>query len=127
MRKTYNIKDINIGKLHRAVELLSISGFTGISMDDQVHIDFDERDSLTKTEQKKVDELVESCTAMSLVDSIREMREPLLTEADWRMNKAVDNDEQEMIIAIKLYRSQLRDITTQELNNLIWPNKPWEQ
>lgn len=127
MRKTYNIKNVNIGKLHKAVESLSINGFTGISMDDEVHIDFDERDSLTKAEQKKLDELIELHTSASLIDAIREMREPLLAEADWRFNKAVDNNDQQMVDAIKLYRNQLRDITTQELNNLIWPNKPWEQ
>jgi hypothetical protein len=127
MRKSYSIKDANISKLHKLVESLSIKGFVGISMDEEVHIEFFERGSLTKTEQGKLDALIESYANIVLIDDIRKMREPLLEEADWRFNKAVDNDEQDMVNAIKLYRNQLRDMTKQELNNLIWPNKPWEQ
>lgn len=128
MRKSYPIREASLSKLHTSVDKLGLSGFCGISMDnEEIHIEFDERNPLTKTELKKLDTLIESYIDPIHIEDVREMREPLLAEADWRMNKAVDNDEQEMVIAIKLYRSQLRDITTQELNNLIWPNKPWEQ
>jgi hypothetical protein len=127
MRKTYNLKDVNIGKLHDAVNLLAIDGFAGISIDTGIHMEFPDRESLTKTEQKKLDTLMESYVDPVYIEDVRKMREPLLEEADWRFNKAVDNDEQDMVNAIKLYRNQLRDMTKQELNNLIWPNKPWEQ
>jgi hypothetical protein len=127
MRKTYSLKDVNIVKLHNAIEALSISGFAGISMDSEIHVEFADRDSLTKTELKKLDTLIESYVDPIHIEDVKKMREPLLEEADWRFNKAVDNDEQDMVNAIKLYRNQLRDMTKQELNNLIWPNKPWEQ
>lgn len=127
MRRTYTFKDVNIVKLHNAVEELSINGFTGISIDNEIHIEFANTESLTKAELKKLDVLIESYVDPIHIEDVRRMREPLLAEADWRFNKAVDNDDQQMVDAIKLYRNQLRDITTQELNNLIWPNKPWEQ
>jgi hypothetical protein len=127
MRKTYNLKDVNIGKLHDAVNLLAIDGFAGISIDTGIHMEFPDRESLTKTEQKKLDTLMESYVDPIYIEDVRKMREPLLEEADWRFNKAVDSDDQQMVDAIKLYRNQLRDMTKQELNNLIWPNKPWEQ
>ena len=126
MRKSYNFKNIDIAKLHNAIDSLSIDGFNGVSMDSEIHIEFSQRESLTKTELKKLDTLIESYVDPIYVEDVRKMREPLLEEADWRFNKAVDNNDQQMVDAIKVYRNQLRDMTTQDLNNLLWPTKPWE-
>lgn len=126
MRKTYSLNSVDIVKLHNAVESLSINGFVGVSIDNEVHLEFADRESLTKTELKKLDTLIESYVDPIYVEDVRKMREPLLEEADWRFNKAVDNNDQQMVDAIKVYRNQLRDMTTQDLNNLLWPTKPWE-
>ena len=126
MRKSYNFKNIDIAKLHNAIDSLSIDGFNGVSMDSEIHIEFSQRESLTKTELKKLDTLIESYVDPIYVEDVRKMREPLLEEADWRFNKAVDNNDQQMVDAIKVYRNQLRDMTTQDLSNLLWPTKPWE-
>ena len=126
MRKSYELKKVSLRKLYSAVESLSLDGFDGISMDSEIHVEFVGRESLTKTEQKKLDSLMESYIDPIYLEDVRKMREPFLSEADWRFNKAVDANDEEMANKIKMYRNELRDITKQELTNLVWPNKPWE-
>tara|TARA_X000001036_G_scaffold108723_1_gene101891 strand:- start:1523 stop:1822 length:300 start_codon:yes stop_codon:yes gene_type:complete len=54
--------------------------------------------------------------------SLRSRREPLLEEADWEINKKIDNNED--ATSWKVYRQALRDITSGDLNNPNWPTKP---
>jgi hypothetical protein len=55
---------------------------------------------------------------------IRKRRQPLLSEVDWRIQRALDEGED----ATQLieYRRALRDITKQESpDTVVWPTKPW--
>ena len=54
--------------------------------------------------------------------SLRSRREPLLEEADWQINKKIDNNED--ATSWRVYRQLLRDITSGDLNNPIFPTKP---
>ena len=52
-------------------------------------------------------------------DIIRKRRNRELSETDWMANSDVT-----MTDAWKTYRQSLRDITTQDINNITWPTKP---
>ena len=54
--------------------------------------------------------------------SLRSRREKLLVEADWQINKKIDNNED--ATSWRVYRQALRDITSGDLNNTIFPTKP---
>ena len=58
------------------------------------------------------------------LDKIREVRAPLLIEADHLVNLALDKDLD--IVPFRQYRQALRDITEQyqELSDVVWPVKP---
>ena len=58
------------------------------------------------------------------LDKIREVRAPLLIEADHLVNLALDKDLD--IVPFRQYRQALRDITEhyQELADVVWPVKP---
>ena len=54
---------------------------------------------------------------------LREQRQPLLEEADYKINTLVDNNQDSS--AWRTYRQQLRDITeASDLKNAKFPNKP---
>nr|WP_255940658.1 phage tail assembly chaperone [Vibrio campbellii] len=55
---------------------------------------------------------------------MREVRAPLLIEADHLVNLALDKDLD--IVPFRQYRQALRDITEQyqELSDVVWPVKP---
>ena len=55
---------------------------------------------------------------------VREMREPLLIEADYLVNVALDNNVD--ITPFRQYRQALRDITQTytNLDDVVWPQKP---
>jgi hypothetical protein len=54
---------------------------------------------------------------------LREQRQPLLEEADYKINTLVDNNKDAS--AWRTYRQQLRDITkASDLENAKFPNKP---
>ena len=56
-------------------------------------------------------------------ESLRNRREPLLFEADYKINTLVDNGGDAS--AWRKYRQELRDITkASDLNNVTFPNKP---
>ena len=56
-------------------------------------------------------------------ENIRFEREPLLQEADYKINTLVDNNQDAS--AWRTYRQELRDITkASDLNNVTWPTKP---
>ena len=55
---------------------------------------------------------------------VRSKRDKLFVEADWRMQRAMDNGED--IAPLIAYRRALRDITKQESpSKVVWPDKPW--
>jgi hypothetical protein len=69
----------------------------------------------------KFKELHTECQARE----IRKQREPLLTQADFAINKAIDKGED--ATHLRVYRQALRDITTTFVNDLVnvsWPVKP---
>lgn len=106
---------------------LKISGYTGIGGNrDQITIFFEEGKKLTSAELKKLDNAVKNYKHKPSFNSIRAQRVPLLSEADWRFNKAIDENNLELLEAIKKYRIELRDITLQDRSQLVWPEKPWE-
>ena len=55
--------------------------------------------------------------------SLRSERESLLTEAEYKINTLVDNNQDAS--AWRTYRQNLRDITkAEDLDNVTWPTKP---
>ena len=57
------------------------------------------------------------------LDQLRIDREPLLKEADYKINTLVDNGEDAS--AWRKYRQELRDITkTSDIDNVTFPTKP---
>lgn len=68
-------------------------------------------------------ELIDQKSRRAL-DSIRKMRNDLLLDADFAINKAEDNGKPSK--ALREYRQALRDITSQPgyPSNIIWPTKP---
>ncbi|MNL78966.1 hypothetical protein D3C87_2054750 [compost metagenome] len=57
--------------------------------------------------------------------AVRAEREPLLIEADHRINAAVDKGED--ATALRAYRQALRDVTEppNTPNSFTWPTRPW--
>lgn len=116
---------LNIKQLDELVRKLNLSGFCGVATRDQeLVLVFDERDDLTTSEKKKVDSLLKNYSFVPELLDIRLDRKPLLLEADWRINKAEDMGED--TVELRKYRQALRDITSQDLSDLKWPEKPWE-
>ena len=75
-------------------------------------------------EQRKKDEqqAIDDAPKYKLME-IRSDREPLLLEADHKINTLVDNGGD--ATAWRKYRQELRDITkASDLNNITWPTKP---
>jgi hypothetical protein len=105
---------------------LSDVGYCGASMDDEFVKLFFEKQKLTASEDKKIQSLIDKYIPKASIKKIREIRKPLLEEADWKFNKAIDEDDLELRAKIKEYRKQLRDITLQDRSKLMWPEKPWE-
>ncbi|NOI20779.1 hypothetical protein F0223_21380 [Vibrio coralliilyticus] len=58
------------------------------------------------------------------LEQLREARKPLLVEADYLVNVALDNGVD--IAPFRHYRQQLRDITQTHntLKDVVWPQKP---
>ncbi|NRF16319.1 phage tail assembly chaperone [Vibrio coralliilyticus] len=58
------------------------------------------------------------------LEQLREARKPLLAEADYLVNLALDNGVD--IAPFRQYRQQLRDITQTHntLKDVVWPQKP---
>lgn len=58
-----------------------------------------------------------------LKQMLRDERQPLLEEADYKINTLVDNNQD--AAAWRTYRQQLRDITNaSDLENVTFPSKP---
>ncbi|MAK51360.1 phage tail assembly chaperone [Marinobacter sp.] len=53
---------------------------------------------------------------------LRNQRKELLEEADWQINKKIDNNQD--ATSWRTYRQALRDITSGDVDNPTWPTKP---
>tara|TARA_R100001443_G_scaffold115264_1_gene132643 strand:- start:862 stop:1149 length:288 start_codon:yes stop_codon:yes gene_type:complete len=53
---------------------------------------------------------------------LRNKRKELLEEADWQINKKIDNNQD--VTSWRTYRQALRDITSGDVDNPTWPTKP---
>ena len=53
---------------------------------------------------------------------LRNQRKELLEEADWQINKKIDNNQD--ATSLRTYRQALRDITSGDVDNPTWPTKP---
>jgi len=127
MRKSYpRPQKVDLLQVSTAISTLELDGFAGVSLDaDELHLEFsDERKKFTATEIKKLDAAIAAYEYKMPLPEVRAMREPLLLEADWRINKAEDMGED--TTELRKYRQALRDITSQDLSDLKWPKKPWE-
>lgn len=81
---------------------------------------------LTTEDQKEKTKLEKTWTDSKderLKQILREQRQSLLEEADYKINKLVDNNQDAS--AWRTYRQQLRDITNaSDLENVTFPSKP---
>lgn len=114
--------------LHEQLLALGIASYKGLCLNgDEAHVIFEEsKTKFTATETKKLEQLFDNYIPKLSLSKVRELREPLFTEADWRFNKALDESDTKLAEAIKQYRKQLRDITLIENTSLLeWPQKPW--
>ena len=55
-------------------------------------------------------------------EKFRNQRKKLLEEADWQINKKIDNNQD--ATSWRTYRQALRDITSGDVDNPTWPTKP---
>ncbi len=72
----------------------------------------------------EADKVITDHNSAKELDAIRAYRAPLLIEADYLVNIALDNGVD--IAPYRQYRQQLRDITQtyQTLKDVVWPQKP---
>lgn len=81
---------------------------------------------LTTSEQNEINAREQNWTDTQderLKQVLREQRQPLLEEADYKINTLVDNNQDAS--AWRTYRQQLRDITNaSDLENVTFPSKP---
>lgn len=81
---------------------------------------------LTNSEQNEINAREQNWTDTQderLKQVLREQRQTLLEEADYKINTLVDNNQDAS--AWRTYRQQLRDITNaSDLENVTFPSKP---
>ena len=83
-----------------------------------VELTTEDKKEKTKLEKDWVDSKDDRLKQM-----LREQRQPLLEEADYKINTLVDNNQDAS--KWRTYRQQLRDITkASDLENAKFPNKP---
>lgn len=129
MHIRYTLNDsCDFESLNEHIVNLKIKDFIGIAAERNcVTVYFEEsKTKLTSSEQKKLDALLLNYKDIPGLVKVRKAREPLLLEADWRILKAEDDQDKELELRIREYRKKLRDITSQNPTDLIWPEKPWE-
>jgi hypothetical protein len=117
---------VNFQQLNELISKLNISGFTGTAYNgEDLLVTFEREKDLSPSQISKLNSIIENYVYEPSLGEIRALRRPLLEEADWRFNKAIDEDNLELVEAIKKYRTELRDITLQDRSQLVWPEKPW--
>lgn len=67
--------------------------------------------------------LKRTTTPPRTIDNVRKTRNMLLAASDWTQN-ADSPLTAEKRAEWSAYRQALRDITEQDINNIIWPNQP---
>lgn len=79
---------------------------------------------LNDEQESAIKSIVDASLRFPFWNDVRRQRASLLFEADWRINRAMDNGE-DVALLIE-YRRALRDITKQESpDTVVWPTKPW--
>jgi hypothetical protein len=129
MRRSYPKPPIfDITQLAEQITSLGIADFCGLSFDaNELHLEFDDKKTkFIATETKKLDAAVAGYVYKPSFETIRALRKPLLDEADWRILRAEDANDPEALLALRVYRQALRDVTLQDAAKLEWPKKPWE-
>jgi hypothetical protein len=118
-------KTINIQQLWRKLLLLQVEALKYIMLSPTgVLIYLHEDKELSEQDSDRMKACVHSYEVYPDLLELRMMREPLLQEADWRINRAQDNMED--TTALVAYRKALRDITKNyEDGPVEWPAKPW--
>ena len=127
MRLTFqNQGRCDLMNLHSALMAANIPGITGVSANpDMIYVELPMRDKVTDAEFSAIQQIVDLCIAVPGWDDARKKRMFLLGEADWRIQRAEDN--QQDSAPLRAYRQALRDITKQsDPDNVVWPVKPWE-
>ena len=80
--------------------------------------------SLSGDQLIAIGSIVETCLSLPYWNDVRQERVTLLHEADWRIQRAMDDGDD--ITPLIAYRRALRDITKQESPSaVVWPEKPW--
>lgn len=118
--------DVNLADLNSKVSSLAIQKLGNfIIRGDDLFIQSESVDyKLSKANFDKIKKLVDLSIEEKKYSLVRKQRRPLLQEVDWRINKAEDMGEDTK--QLRKYRQELRDITSQDLSELKWPEKPWE-
>jgi hypothetical protein len=118
-------KQIDLMAVHAAASSANLPGFLGVTLfENKLNFGFQRQGGLTKEELVLVSDIFESHKNLLRWDDIRSKRQSLFAEADWRIQRALDEGED----ATQLieYRRALRDITKQESpDTVVWPTKPW--
>ena len=116
---------VDLYAVHSAVMSANIPGVTGVSRDyDVLHVEIPFRDALTDAEAQAIEQMIEAHKAIPSWDEVRRARQPLLLEADWRIERALDLGDD--AAELRAYRQTLRDVTKQpDPHNVAWPAKPW--
>jgi hypothetical protein len=108
-----------------ALRSINLPSFGGLScFGKRLLVVFDEGTELSEAQVEAVGAIVNSLADTNDWFPIRKQRGPMLDEADWRIQRALDEGED----ATQLieYRRALRDITKQESpDTVVWPTKPW--
>lgn len=124
------IPNVEIKENERAVALHDDSdAVKAIRSAKEFNLVFDEEtDELTGVQVIKTREqhqLEEDAKPENILKRVREKRNQLLRDSDYLMLSDAPITGQQKADAV-LYRQALRDITNQDINNIIFPDKPFE-
>ena len=87
-----------------------------------IYVNLKDCNELIEEKRKAIDDIVSACRPNW--DFARKDRSKLFLEADWRIQRAMDDGDD--ITPLIAYRRALRDITKQESPSaVVWPEKPW--
>jgi hypothetical protein len=108
-----------------ALRSINLPSFGGLSLvENKLLVVFEEGTEPSDNQKNAVDKIVKSLLSTFNWSGVRRQRVGALEEADWRIQRALDEGED----ATQLieYRRALRDITKQESpDTVVWPTKPW--
>lgn len=110
------------------VAALEAAGFTGASftvIGDELFVELPDHEAVTAEQHNAIDEVVSDYAGAPCWRAVRKQRALLLSEADWRVQRAEDRGEP--TADLRAYRQALRDITQgPDPENPAWPVRPWQ-